>query len=59
VSSTARVITMQSARPIDENSFDEPRRIVPVETTLTGVGPAFTQSLPAYSLTIVRVGARP
>jgi alpha-L-arabinofuranosidase len=50
---------MQSARPIDENSFDEPRRIVPVETTLTGVGPAFTQSLPAYSLTIVRVGARP
>ena len=55
VASSARVITLQSAGPADENSFDEPRKIVPVETTRSGTGPTFSHELPPYSLTIVRI----
>ena len=55
--STARVITLQSAQPTDENSFADPRKIVPVETTRSNVGSTFAQELPAYSLTVVRIRA--
>ena len=55
---TGTLTTMASANPTDENSFDEPRKIVPVTTTVSGLGPTFTRTLPPYSLTILRVGRR-
>jgi alpha-L-arabinofuranosidase len=56
-SSTGRLIVMSSL-PEEENSFEDPKRIVPVERVLSGVGPAFTHELPPYSLSILRLGAR-
>jgi len=53
--SSGRVFTISSAAPTDENSFEEPTKIVPVTKTLTGVGPSFTHVLPAYSLSILKV----
>jgi alpha-L-arabinofuranosidase len=54
---TGQVTVLTSASPTDENSFDEPRKIVPVTTTLTGIKPAFTHTFPPYSLSILRVSA--
>jgi len=56
VAPTGRLITMSSADPNDENSFDAPRRIVPVTSTVSGTGAAFTRVLPPYSLSILRIG---
>jgi alpha-L-arabinofuranosidase len=53
--SSGRVTTLSSANPTDENSFEEPTKIVPVTKALTGVGPNFTHVLPPYSLSILRV----
>jgi hypothetical protein len=46
---------LTSANPTDENSFEEPKRIVPVTTRLSGVGRTLTQVFPPYSLSIVRL----
>ena len=46
---------MASASPLDENSFDDPRRIAPVTSALRSVSAAFTHELPPYSLTILRI----
>lgn len=39
----------------DQNSIDEPEKIIPTETQYTGVGNEFTMYLPAYSFTILRL----
>ena len=57
-STTGRVIVMSSPSPDDENSFEDPKRIVPVERALPGIAPTFTHELPPYSLSILRLGAR-
>jgi alpha-L-arabinofuranosidase len=52
------LITLTSANPADENSFDEPRKIAPVTTAISGLGSTFTRTLPPYSLSILRLGRR-
>lgn len=41
----------------DENSFDQPRKVVPVPGELAVIGPHFTHTLPPNSLTVLRVVA--
>jgi alpha-L-arabinofuranosidase len=53
--SSGSLTVLTSANPTDENSFEEPKRIVPVTTALSGVGRTLTQVFPPYSLSIVRV----
>jgi alpha-L-arabinofuranosidase len=50
-----RVTTLSSAAATDENSFDQPTKIVPVTKALTTAGPNFTQVLPPLSVTILRL----
>ena len=57
-SSSGRLLVMSSPSPEDENSFEAPKKIVPVERPLTISGPRFTHELPPYSLSILRIGAR-
>jgi alpha-L-arabinofuranosidase len=52
---TARVITLASAKPTDDNTLDEPNKVVPVESSFDGVGPEFKYFLMPYSLTIIRI----
>lgn len=58
VAARGQLITLSSANPNDENSFESPRKIVPVTSPVTGLGQTFTRTLPPYSLSIVRVGTR-
>jgi len=51
----ARVITLASANRKDENSFIEPNKIFPKETTLEIPPKDFSHSFPANSLTVLRI----
>jgi alpha-L-arabinofuranosidase len=53
--STGQIVTMSSAAPTDENSFEMPTKIVPVASPLGRVTPEFVRELPPYSLSILRV----
>ncbi len=37
------------------NSFDEPRRVAPTTTLVSGLGRRFAYRFPAYSVTVIRL----
>ncbi|MCX7800241.1 MAG: hypothetical protein N2109_07865 [Fimbriimonadales bacterium] len=47
--------TLTSAKPTDENSLDEPRKVVPHKTPFRANGPRFERRLPAHSVTVLRI----
>lgn len=55
IGKTAKVSTLAHPDPEAENSLGEPRKIVPVESTVDIPGPSFSHALPANSLTILRL----
>ena len=55
--SKATVITL-SASPEDTNSIRRPRNVVPVTTTLSGVKPGFTFTMPPYSVVVLKLKTR-
>jgi alpha-N-arabinofuranosidase len=58
LASDGRVTVLTSANPTDENTFEEPAKIAPKTSPLRVTGSVFTHEFPAYSLSIVRIGAR-
>lgn len=58
LASTATAITL-SGSPEDTNSINRPRNVVPVTTTVRGVKPQFTYTLPANSIVVLKLKARP
>ncbi|HEX7780651.1 MAG TPA: alpha-L-arabinofuranosidase C-terminal domain-containing protein [Vicinamibacterales bacterium] len=52
---TGEITVLTSANPADENSFEEPGKIKPVTTKLSGVGRTFTYDFAPYSLSIVKL----
>lgn len=57
VASKGRAITLQAENLGDENSMDNPTKIVPVETEYKKFGQTFSYEFPKYSFTILRVKA--
>jgi len=57
VASTAQSIILSSAKPSDQNSFDEPAKVSPKTKSLENVSPQFNYSFGPYSLTVLRVHA--
>ncbi|MEJ5169881.1 MAG: alpha-L-arabinofuranosidase C-terminal domain-containing protein [Fimbriimonadales bacterium] len=47
--------TLTSAKPTDENSLEEPRKVVPHKTPFRANGPRFERRLPAHSVTVIRI----
>ena len=46
--------TVLSAENLDDtNTIDAPKKVVPVATTVTGVGKSFTRAFPPYSVTVL------
>ncbi len=58
VGAVGKLIRLTSPSPADENSFDQPRRIVPVSSTMSGLGTRFHADLPPWSISVIRVAAR-
>lgn len=55
--SKAMVITL-SASPEDTNSIRRPKNVVPITTTLSGVKPGFTFTMPSYSVVVLKLKTR-
>jgi alpha-N-arabinofuranosidase len=52
VEGSARLVTM-TGDPRDVNSLKEPRKIVPAESELSGMGPSFERVFPAHSISVL------
>ena len=59
VGRSGRSIVLASAQATDENSLDQPAKVVPVTRTIAIPGPRFDQAFPANSVTVLRLKARP
>ncbi|HLZ89540.1 MAG TPA: alpha-L-arabinofuranosidase C-terminal domain-containing protein [Puia sp.] len=47
--------TLAAAGPTETNSITEPRKIVPVESVVKGLGKAFVRTFPPYSITVLQI----
>jgi alpha-L-arabinofuranosidase len=57
VKGMARLISLGAATTAASNSIADPRRVVPVESTVK-VGKEFTRTVPGYSIEVLEVGAQ-
>jgi alpha-L-arabinofuranosidase len=57
VSSTATMTSLTAPSSTATNSITNPTNIVPVTYTVSGLGTSFTQTFPAYSITILKFAA--
>lgn len=55
IASEATVFELASASLTDENSFDNPNHIEPLQKQVSSVGNSFHYDLPAYSVTVLRL----
>jgi alpha-N-arabinofuranosidase len=44
-----------AANPEDTNSITEPRKVIPVETTLRALKPTFIYSMPPHSIVVLKL----
>ena len=51
----ARVITLAGDQPSDQNTLEDPTKVVPVESTFDGVAAEINYTLKPYLLTILRI----
>ena len=58
VKPTAKLVSLSAPSTATTNSITDPKRVVPVESTIKGVGREFTQLLPAYSIEVFDIGAQ-
>ncbi len=54
----AKLITLSAATTAETNSITDPRRVVPVESIVKGVGKEFTRTVPGYSIEVLEISAR-
>jgi alpha-L-arabinofuranosidase len=52
------VTVLSSTNPLDENTFEQPEKIVPRTSPLRVTGTSFAHTFPAYSLTILRIAGK-
>ncbi|MCU1260227.1 MAG: alpha-N-arabinofuranosidase [Bryobacterales bacterium] len=53
-----QMITLKGDGPDDTNSISAPAKIVPVTTPVDGISDKFSQTFPAYSVTVLQMKAR-
>ena len=51
----AKTTVLSSAAATDTNTIDEPTKVVPVDSTVSGISSSFSQTFPAYSVTVLRI----
>ena len=58
LASRAEITVLKSDRLDDNNSMEDPKKIVPVTSEAAIAGPNFTYEFPAYSFTLMRIKAK-
>jgi alpha-N-arabinofuranosidase len=53
-----QMIALSASSPDDTNSIAEPAKIVPVTTTVDGLGATFTRTFPSYSISVLLLQAK-
>jgi alpha-N-arabinofuranosidase len=56
VRGSAKLIRLKGATTAETNTITDPKRVVPVESTVTGAGKTFAHTVPAYSVEVMEVG---
>jgi alpha-L-arabinofuranosidase len=59
VAGTAPMLVLTGASGNAMNSFEQPRKVVPVESSLKDVSKSFRQSFPANSVSVLRISLKP
>jgi alpha-N-arabinofuranosidase len=57
VKPTAKLVSLSAPSTATTNSITDPKRVMPVESTVKGVGKDFTRTVPAYSIDVLDIGA--
>jgi alpha-N-arabinofuranosidase len=58
VGASAKLVQLSAGSTAATNSILDPTRVVPLESTLKGVGKEFTRTLPGYSIEVLEIAAQ-
>ncbi len=58
VGGSAEVVSLTGTNLAETNTLVAPKRVVPVRTTLSGVGAKFSHTVPAYSVQVLEIEAK-
>jgi alpha-N-arabinofuranosidase len=55
---SATLVTLSGTNPAETNTISAPTRIVPVQTSLEGIGASFSHTVPAYAIEVLAIPIR-
>jgi len=58
VKPTAKLVQLSAATTAATNTITDPKRVVPVESVVTGVSKQFTRTVPGYSIQVLEIAAK-
>jgi alpha-N-arabinofuranosidase len=58
VKAAAKLVRLSAATTAATNSITDPKRVVPIESTVKGVGKEFTRTVPGYSIDVLEISAQ-
>jgi alpha-L-arabinofuranosidase len=58
IAPNGKTITLSSASINDTNSITDPHKVEPVTAGVTGLGPEFTRTVPANSITVLELSGK-
>jgi alpha-N-arabinofuranosidase len=58
VAANGTLVVLKGDKPEDTNTIDEPTKIVPVTSTITGLGRSFKHTFQPYSVNVIRLSKR-
>jgi alpha-N-arabinofuranosidase len=58
VKATAKLVRLSAGSTAATNTINDPKRVVPVESTVTGMAKNFTRAVPGYSIEVLEIGVQ-
>jgi alpha-N-arabinofuranosidase len=58
VKGTAKLVRLSAGSTAATNTINDPKRVLPVESTVTGVAKTFTRTVPGYSIEVLEIGVQ-
>jgi alpha-N-arabinofuranosidase len=58
VKGTAKLVRLSAGSTAATNTINDPKRVVPVESTVKGVAKTFTRTVPGYSIEVYEIGVK-
>jgi alpha-N-arabinofuranosidase len=58
VKGAAKLVRLSAGSTAATNTINDPKRVVPMESTVTGVAKTFTRTVPGYSIEVYEIGVQ-